>query len=166
VAHTTVPTKAANDDITASLWNTYIRDNDSYHFNGRPKSALLREGSADYTISSTSFVDVDAANLILTVTINSGIALVEFSCTATPPGSTSLCCFDIILDSTTRAGGTNGLLMFDPGGTPRQVYVAHLFTGLSVGSHTFKLQARSTAGNSLTIHNNPEPIWGRAREAA
>lgn len=165
----TITSPITGSVISLTNFGLKVISNLSYLFGARPIGKVVHEDSADITTTSTSFVDVapstgGAAGITLTETIISGRTYVMFTVTCTPPSTTSLVCFDIILDGTTRAGGTNGLVMFDPGGGPRQAVVAAPFEGISSGSHTFKLQWRSTAGNSATIHNNPEPIVGIVME--
>lgn len=169
MAWSTIASQVANTVASAANFANKVIANLNYLLSERPIGSVVHGDSADITTTSTSFVDVapstgGAAGITLTETIISGRADVMFSVTCTPPSTTSLVCFDIIRDGTTRAGGTNGLLMFDPGGGPKQAVVRYIFEGLSVGSHTFKLQWRSTAGNSATINNNPEPIVGIVME--
>jgi len=155
--------------ISTSNHNTYVNDNLDYLHHERPMQQIIHEDSADISITSTSFADVapstgGAAGITITLTTSSGRVEVEASGTFTPPATTHSLEFDIILDGTTRKGGTHGLFACDPGGNARQFYVKALFTGLSNGSHTFKLQARTTGANAGTIHNNAEPIVIMAKE--
>ena len=164
----TISNPVTNTVISLTNYGLKVIANLNYLLSQRPKQQIVHEDSADITISSTSFADVapstgGAAGITITLTLNSGNVEVEAWGTFTPPGATNSMEFDIIYDSTTRKGGTHGLFSCDPGGGARQFYVKALFTGLSVGSHTFKLQAR-VIGGSGTIHNNAEPIVIMAKE--
>ena len=74
--------------------------------------------------------------------------------------------FDVLLDSTTRAGGTNGVTKKRQGNNGSNqstiTYVAE-FTGLSVGSHTFDPVVK-TSGATMKVFNNAYPITVRGVE--
>lgn len=153
---TTPQTWTPGQVVAASDLNSNIRDNSLYLFAGRPLGYVQRTGSADYAISSTTFADVDAANLILTLTISSGRVLCIASGGLLNPVSSALA-LDFIADSTTRAGGVSGVLLSQFSNTG-QVYTAvGVFSGLSAGSHTFKLQSRVLSGTGY-LYNNASPI--------
>jgi hypothetical protein len=164
MSFTAPPTKNSGDDITATLWNTYVRDNINYLINGRPKAQIIREGVANYTTSSTSFVALDTTNLRITLTVNSGIAVIEatgvvqHSDTSSGSGAAlgGRISLDIIRDGSVRLGGTNGLLTILQSNNGSAMHAFHIkvrFTGLSVGSHTFDLAWR-TSGATATMYNN------------
>ena len=160
----TPPTFTAGQVVTASDLNSYLRDNPNYLFGGPTTYTVKREGTADYTITSTSFVDVDATNLIITANVQGGKFTVIAEFFMEPTGTSPQCEADIILDSTTRFGSTHGTAVFTPARWGHVTLVA-FFTGLSAGSHTFKLQARVTgASMTCTVYNNARPIsmigWG------
>lgn len=127
---------------------------------------LVRVGVADYTTNAGAFGDVDGANLILTLTVYSGRLIAEASFTASvdnTAGSDGE--FDLILDSTTRAGhATDGLMRVATNQAQRTITLIGTWTGISAGSHTVKPQYRSTLGGTTTIFNNGFPIVMRARE--
>lgn len=139
----------------------YLYDYVQYLLNGNAPTHINREGTSDYTNATTSWADIDATNLIATLTCNSGRVYCEASMSIIPTtgGSSE---FDFILDSTTRAGSTNGLVRILTGsiGTlTLPIHYSWIFTGLSVGSHTFKPQFRcDTATNTVTVKNNGYPI--------
>lgn len=141
MAWTTPATWTTNQLVSASDLNAQIRDNMSFLFNGQSVSSVVRNGT--YSTTSNSFVDVDAVNLILTLTVTTGRVLIvaygQAACSNTASAYTDV---DIILDSLTRAGNTTGLFNIPPNTTLPFVAGA-LFTGLSAGSHTFKLQYRN-----------------------
>jgi hypothetical protein len=153
-------TAVAGNVISAADHNTYLRDNLIYLFSQRPSAHLLYAGATDYTTSSASFVPVDTTNLRLTATVNSGrfmaLAYAHLS------GSTSemRIYLDLLLDSTTRAGGASGVLNQVIGvsgsGTYPVLAIAR-FTGLATGSHTFDLVWR-TSGVLGYIRNIDTPV--------
>ena len=63
MSYTAVATRSGANTVSSSDWNTYVRDNMAYLFQGRPRTQIIREGSSNYTTSSTSFVAVDTTNL-------------------------------------------------------------------------------------------------------
>jgi hypothetical protein len=156
MAWTTPQTWIAGTVPGASDFNTQIRDNLNFLLSGQVASFAQYTSSAGTT--STSFVDVDATNLKISGLITTGRALVIF----TLVGSVSFVSgagsgfYDIIRNSTTRAGNATTGLMAIPNNTPqRGIPVIALFTGLSVGLHDFKLQFRieNSLGNSVAISN-------------
>ncbi len=143
--------------VAASDLNSQLRDDLNYLLAGRPTGFVVRSGTSDYTTSSTTFVDVDATNLILTLTLNSSRVLLVASALINASASGGACYLDWIVDSTTRAGGTSGLVNNAVAGGGTQVHAVTaigLFTGLSAGAHTFKLQARGNGTGSANILNN------------
>ena len=156
MAWTTPITWTVGQIIPAATLNTQIRDNLNYLNNyniggGKPASVIKRyTAGADYTTTSTSFVDVDATNVIITLVL--GGSKVAWGATFAVSGA--LAHFDCILDSTTRyTGATNGFgagTLGGGGSDERIVTIGGLWTGLSVGSHTFKLQWKlNTVGTAL-----------------
>jgi hypothetical protein len=161
---TTDPGVQAGDPISSSHYNTYIRDNIAFLLSGRARSQIIREGVANYTTSSTSFVAVDTTNLRITLTVATGrvriraTGIVQHSDTASGSGTLlgGTIDVDIQKDATTRAGGTNGLwkiLQSNNGSALHPFAVEAEFTGLSVGSHTFDLMWK-TSGATATMMNN------------
>lgn len=128
---------------------------------------VQRTGAANYATSSNVFADMDAANLIITLITTRSVVNVEatFTLNATGAGGAF---FDIILDSTTRFGGAAGAA-FDintsGGSTQNPITVVARFTGLTPGTHTFKLQfASAVNAQTTTVLNNNSPIVMRAWE--
>lgn len=150
--------------ISASEYNTYVRDNLTFVHSGKARSQIIREGVANYTTSSTSFAAVDTTNLRITLTVSTGrvriraTGMLQHSDTASGAGSLlgGTMCIDIQKDAATRAGGTNGLwkiLQTNNGTALHPFAVEAEFTGLSVGSHTFDLMWK-TSGATATMMNN------------
>lgn len=158
---TTPNTVTTGAPISASDYNTYQRDNQTYLFSQRPITYLCYSGAADKTTTSTSFVAVDTTNMRLTATINSGRCMIFVNCEWHSAAFTDKIYADILLDGgSTRAtnGGTNGVCAWYNTNTnsDRCAFTA-LFTGLSVGSHTFDLAWKVSTGTG-TIRNNGIPV--------
>jgi hypothetical protein len=143
MAWTTPATWTPGQLVAASDLNTHLRDNLLYLFNGRPKSVIKRDNNANYSTSSTTFVDVDATNLAISLAIASGNALVGFM--AVTSNNVQL---DIDVDGTRYANGAaDGLVTGqDASSTRGGQSGCVLVTGLSVASHTFKLKYKVTTG--------------------
>ncbi len=147
MAWTSPPTFSSGQVVTAADLNSYLRDNTNYLL-ARNYGFLRYLGS--YSSTSTSFVDVDATNLSLTVTINSGRALVLIGLhLSNASGGGPHSSIDCIVDSTTRIGDATEGLVFQYGDatiTGAMGFFMGVATGLSVGSHTFKIQYKTDSG--------------------
>ncbi|MBN1963309.1 MAG: hypothetical protein JW910_01600 [Anaerolineae bacterium] len=158
---TTPRTWAVDELVTAANMNTHLRDNLSYLF-ARPLDSVRDTGT--YATTSTSFVDVSASNLIVTLTITSGRALVLASFSSYVPNTAATGAFDVIVDSTTRAGdstwGSQVIKQFAAAAPGFPTAFVALFTGLSAGSHTFKLQYKTNnATYAVNLCGANYPIW-------
>lgn len=161
MAWTTPATWTAGQVIGATDLNAQVRDNLSYLFSGRPLGTKVYVGAANYTTTSATFSDVDAANLILSLSsVSSGriIALAALYGGSDNTASSAIE-VDLILDSTTRAGHATHGLMRGVQNVSWGMFIIGYFSGVSVGSHTIKLQFRNvTAGATATIFANNFPI--------
>ncbi len=146
---TTPTTRSANELVTADIWNTDLVDNLDY-LNNRPSDEYTADEVSDYTTTSTTFVDVDATNFSLTIETNGGDVRVGFRGNVAYASQNLEVYFDVVVDGT-PVGGDDGLngqrvtLGLAPG---FNVSFDAYITGLSAGSHTFKLQwkvSRDTA---------------------
>ena len=137
----TTPKTWSSEPLTSNDLNTYIRDNQN-----EIKSRLDNQASyqpdelTDYTTTSASFVAVDTSNLALSATTTGGQVLCWFSGVATHSGSSNRVYFDVEVDGT-RFGLDDGIICIRPSGAnaPECASFLILITGLSNGSHTFKL---------------------------
>ncbi len=144
--------------ITAARLNQFIGNdginpgNLNYLLNGRPLASVVSGNTTDYATTSLSFVDVDAATLILTMTITSGRAFVIAHGAAFNVSAPCRVHFDWIVDGATRAGdatyGSVGLNWPVASNDQKFFTCMATFTGLSLGSHTFKLQWYTTTGTA------------------
>ncbi len=109
--------------------------------------------SSNYSVSATSFTDVDSTHLVLSLTIDSkattGQALICWSANVAVPASQTGF-FNLLVNGTLNA--LNDGIIFAPAGT-LPVSFMRLVTGLTVGAlNTLKLQAKVTAG-TMTVYN-------------
>lgn len=147
---TTPRTWADEELVTANLMNTHIRDNLNA-LKSPPSDNYEANEASDYTTTSTSFVDLDATKFSLTITTTGGDVLVgfngNFKCTAS-----TVAFLDIDVDGS-RVGGDDGIKVFDVNASIAGAFpsFARLITGLSAGTHTFKLQWRTGSG-TLTMY--------------
>jgi len=159
MAWTTPRTWVTGELITATLMNAHIRDNLSA-LKDPPTDEAVRTGVADYTTTSTSFVDVDATNLALTITTAGGDVMVGMTGTLTNTDATYMTFFDVDVDGT-REGGVNGIT-HGHGTSPKPVGFVWMVRGLSAGTHTFKLQWRVNGGTGyLYAHDSTIQFWAR-----
>lgn len=102
--------------------------------------------------NSTTFADLDATNLSLTITTGAHGVLIGVSCTAAIVAATQSICLDIDLDGS-RLGQTFGLQAVDATVTAKAVNLSFTFltAALTAASHTFKVQYRVT-GSSATFY--------------
>ena len=145
--------------VGATDLNTQLRDNLIYLVGGgSPPAAIVREGVADYSTSSTSFVDVDVTNLIRTITPQGGKIWGWFACRLTADNTASSeAQVDVILDSTTRFGGTNGAA-YQPQNSANWICFPFYFSTTAGVAHTIKPQYRNKVAATTTISNNAHPV--------
>lgn len=144
MAWTTPTTFVAGNVLEAADLNEQVRDNMTYVHSGKPATSIARNNGSDYT-PGASFADVDATNLSITLSLTTGRVVISAQVVIKAATSQSIDCYlDVAIDGT-RHGGTNGITVestTDPKTKGAGFYV--MVTGLSVGSHTFKLQAKQT----------------------
>jgi len=153
---------AVGEALTAGNMNNYINDNLDA-LKAPPTDDYVVDEGADYSTTSTSWVDVDSSDLQLTITTTGGDVLIGFY--GFHVNASSSCYFDVTLDGT-RIGGDDGLQRAYTGYTP--VSFVYLKTGLSAGTHVFKLQWRVLGATSYlyagagTTNNDLHPqFWVR-----
>lgn len=141
---TTPKTWAVDELVTASALNTHLRDN--LNALKTPPSAHYEcnEGS-DYTTVSTTFVDVDATNLALTITTNGGDVLVHFhGLVGNNTGRVHLDVYES--DGDALIAGDDGMVRSGPSAEAETLTFTRLIAGLDAGEHTFKLRWKVNAG--------------------
>jgi len=107
--------------------------------------------AADISANAREFADVDSANLNLTITTNGDDVLVHFHGTVELHNG-EWAAFDIDVDGS-RQGGEIGILNggIHQAGIHEAFSFTRLVQGLSAGSHSVKLQWKST-GNIKLFH--------------
>jgi hypothetical protein len=166
MAWTSPPTVSPGGLISASLFGNVIRDNLNYLHSGQPVQKLVYAHTADYSTNLNTWSDVDATNLAFAMTLTTGRAIIDAHFTLgadNTSGSAAL--VDVIVDSTTRAGHTTYGLARVTQNSLDHVHITAVFTGLTAGSHTFKLQFRNlTAGAVTTLRAFGYPVVIVGRE--
>lgn len=112
-----------------------------------------------YSVNSSTFVDVNATNLNLSLDTNGGDVLIHFEGVVSRLGNDNGdVFFDVEVDGN-RLGGTNGITQryYDSAGRPIGFTRLH---SLSAGSHTFKLQWRETGPDSAQLAASAQ-FWVR-----
>lgn len=145
---TTPKTWVNSEPLTADDLNTHLRDNlNALH--APPTASYQLNEAANYTTTSTTFVDVDATvgKLSLTITTTGGDVMIGFYGYAAATGNTGF--FDVEMDGT-RIGGDDGLAVFYISIATTSFVI--LKTGVSAGSHTFKLQWKVASGGTATLY--------------
>lgn len=144
---TTPRTWVTSEVVSATLMNAHVRDNLAYLL--APPADLAQPTGAAYTVTSTSYVDLDATELYLAVTPASGRVLLGLNMAAVGNASLSM---------GLRAqvdGGASYVYFCDQIAISTGVVMVStppiLLTGLTVAQHTFKLQVKVT-GNTLTVY--------------
>jgi hypothetical protein len=115
------------------------------------KQRILRDNTAAYSTTSTSFVDVDATNLAITLTTHGGPVLVLFGGVHYHSGGGGAeIHYDVAVDGTRLASSFSGGLVYDQFADtrPKHAALAVLLTDLSAGSHTFKLQWKTNSSTA------------------
>lgn len=144
----TVPQTWSSQLVTVDEFNEQIRDNMLALKD--PPSGHWDIDDTDYTTTSDSFVDVSAVagELEQTINTNGGDVMVWFFGIIRNTSASGGVAINVSVDGTDHAAG-NGLL--NDGGSTITVGVPVCFwllvSGLSSGSHTFRLRYMRTGGN-------------------
>jgi hypothetical protein len=145
----------SNEPLIATDMDTYVSDNlDALK---EPPSAVYdMDELTDLTVSSTTFVDLDAVEgrLQHTITTTGGDVMVGFRCAMSGAAATALF-LDITVDGTPE-GGTDGIFTQSSNASANVadegIFFMHIITGLAAGSHVFKLQGKVDASGSVIIY--------------
>lgn len=167
-AWTAPKTWNTNDLVTATDLNTHLRDNLDW-LKAPPTANYVANQASDYTTTSTSFVNVDGTNLSLTITTTGGNVLIGFSGAVSNTAAGSVTYLDVEIDGVRFAGddGVVGVAQNIANYSVNAGFVV-LKTGLSAGSHTFKLQwktfnntSKLYAGAGTAGNDNHPQFWVR-----
>jgi len=152
----TSPKTWTNEPLTASDLNTYIRDN--LLALKSPPSDNYEVTAGGYTTTSTSFVDVDATNLSFTLNTGGGDILVSLVAVLNAPAGTIVGKFDIVVDGISVSAGS-GISSNYITTQLENCSFPYLITGVSPGTHTFKLQWKTSA-NTFGMQPKTQ-FWAR-----
>lgn len=150
MAYTTPKTDWATNEVVAADDMNDIGENLDALKNP-PSDEYTRKGTTDYTITSTTWADVDATNLNLSLDTTGGDVLVTFTGSAYAPSAALNIEFDLDVDGV-REGGSSGIVVV----TTNSSLVANVsfswwITGLSAGAHAIKLQAKLNAAGTVNL---------------
>lgn len=145
-----------NKFVTADDLNEQLRDNFLWLLN-RPSAVHTVDEVSNYSTTSTTWADVDGTDLAHTIDVKSGAVEVHFHGAVRISNSganDTFVYFDVTVDGN-RHAGDDGIVgeSFDGGNAwsgMRTVSFTRRITGLTPGSHTFRLQWRvaSSAGTT------------------
>lgn len=153
MAYTQPTTRNTGDSITASVWNTDLVDN-LIAIKNPPTDSYVADEGADWTTTSTSFVDVDGTDLSLTITTTGGDVIVHFHGVFLMSFNSDIVKLNVSLDGVNVAAddGITGASFYNSASALKlPISFTRLITGVSAGSHTFKLRWR-VAANSVTLY--------------
>lgn len=141
----TARTWATGEALTASLFNTHIRDQLNALKTPAHAWSELNEAS-NYTTTSTGFTDIDATDMSITVTTGGGSLLVLFTAFVSYNGTAgNYVNFDLLVDGVAFAGD-DGIQAIGPG--EGNLAIAQIVDGLASGSHTIRLRWRVSSGTA------------------
>lgn len=125
-----------------------IRGNIEYLLNPNIDEYIDTNTATSYSTTSTSFVDVDNTNLNLTITTYGGPVLILVMGALRGPAASEYVYLDVSIDGSREGDTTRGLVAATSTSLQRGSLINMIKTGLSAGSHTFKLQYASESGSA------------------
>lgn len=135
--------------VTVDDFNEQIRDNLAF-LKDPPTDLHTANEGADWSTTSTSFVDVDSTDLALTITTGGGDVMVHFHGTISK-NDTGGVFLDVDVDGARTAGDDGIITNIHAANYRTPMTFTRLIQGLSAGSHTFKLQWRVGSG-TVTLY--------------
>lgn len=152
MAWTTPRTWVTNELVTASIMNTHVRDNLNALFS--PLSDGWT-GAVSDNPASTSFADVDATNLSLSITPVGDTILIGYVGFVTfSAGTSGTIALDVDINGTRVSGDAAGLTQASADNAPDNASFTWRETGLTPGvALTAKLQFRELATNDVTLES-------------
>ena len=141
MAWTTPKTWTVDEVVGASDMNTHLRDN--LVALKDPPSAIYDGGTLTHTTTSSTFADVDAVNLKLSVTITGDTVLIGFVGECSSVSSASILGLDITVNGVSVTGGAGVIREhYLPTNETQNVSSVWRETGLVAGKKEFRLQFR------------------------
>ncbi len=152
----TTPKTWSSEPLTSIDLNTYVRDNQN-HLKDRLDASASRLVSSGALLTTTAndFVDIDATKLALTLTTHGGDVLLGFTGTVRHQWNTATTSFNVAIDDVDYVGD-DGFIGVTNGSsrdvkTSKPVSFVVLITGLSAGSHSFRLRWKTSNGNTASM---------------
>ncbi len=151
MAWTAPKTWSVGETLTSSDMNTQIRDNMVALKEPPTDLYEVNEGS-DYTTAQTSFVDVDATNLKLTITTTGGDVLIGFYGMFSFAAIINTVFLNVTKDGTVIVAddGIQAVQVRHVDHRPA-VSFCYLLTSLGAGTYEFRLQWKVT-GSTVTLY--------------
>jgi hypothetical protein len=148
----------ASEPLISGDMDTYISENLDA-LKTPPSAVYTANESSNYTTVSTSFTNIDGTDtegkFRHTLVTTGGDVMIGFHSTVAQLTSGTLVYFEITVDGVAHAGddGICALSYNNSAGNDRQIAsFVRLITGLSAGSHIFRLQWKVSAANTATIY--------------
>lgn len=162
----TAPKTWTSEPLTSIDLNAQLRDNQNYLKDRMDNSGhFTADAAGNYTTTSTSFVDVDATNLSLTLRTHGGDALLGFTAAVYSQSNGGKIFFNVAVDSVDyfAGNGITQLTILNAGDVHRHkpLCLVVLIPGLSADSHTFTLRWKTSNHNTAvieTVHLHPQ-FW-------
>jgi len=147
-----------NQLVTADNLNKQIYDNMLFVHSGKAITPIKRIGSA-YSTTSTTLVDIDTTNLVATGTLSTGRVLLTLTGSFYADSNAGRLLILAFLVDGVLVGGVNMMReALDGNGFVRCISIATVVTGLSVGSHTFKIQWSIANGTAYLVADATAPV--------
>ena len=152
----TTPKTWSSEPLTSIDLNTHVRDNQN-HLKDRLDASASRviNGALVLTTTANAFVDVDTTKLALTLTTHGGDVLLGFTGTVKHSARSATTSFNVAVDLVDYIAD-NGVIgvttAYDgDGGRIKPISFVLLITGLSAGSHSFRLRWKTSNHNTATM---------------
>ena len=157
MAYSVLPTVSAGETISSTDWGNVVKAN--IEALKDPPSAIYDGGTLTHTTTSSTFADVDAVNLKLSVTITGDTVLIGFVGECSSASSASTLGLDITVDGVSVTGGAGVIRShYLQTGETENVSFVWRETGLVAGKKEFRLQFRR-AGLSGTVKLYSTQFW-------
>ena len=160
----TPPNPVANVD-TISASHIVALSNDVSYLATRPVYHAAYQGTtSDYSITATTWTDVDATNMIAPITVgiaNSKVLIRFIFLVSSITGGSTTMYFDVTDGTARSTGANNGVVITSIIGL---ITVEAWFSGVAAGAKTYKLQSQVSSGTTAVIKKNGFPIIIHAEE--
>ena len=148
----TTPKTWSSEPMTSPDLNTYVRDNQNYLKDRLENTDTTDQYATQVTASTTSasYVDIDATNLVFTMTTLGGDVQVTILATGHNTTASHHAKIAVDVDSTDYPISRSDR---DSSGEEQNMNGTIIINGLSAGSHTFRLQflASTTGTAEVTV---------------